>query len=153
MMCVKKERSSTSSVFPGRKLNFLLVDDDDVCLFIHRRVLEICGYCASTHSAANGKSALAILETAAKGAIPFPDIILLDLEMPIMNGLAFMEAFQALPYGKKDNIAIVLLSSSVSEKDKDYARSLGAAHCLSKPLTQEILDSAVRDLYKDQGHL
>src|SRR5687768_8451945 len=82
---------------PTRGLNFLLVDDDDICLFIHRRVLELTGYCSSAHSASNGKTALDILRRADAGAMPLPDIILLDLEMPLMNGLAFLDAFRGLP--------------------------------------------------------
>lgn len=132
---------------PGRALNFLLVDDDDICLFIARRVLELTGYCNSAHSASNGKTALEILHRAASGEVPVPDIILLDLDMPIMNGLAFLDAFKNLSCHAKERIAIVLLSSSVSEKDKQYAKSLGVGHCLSKPLTQESLDNVVKSLY------
>jgi CheY-like chemotaxis protein len=134
---------------PGRALNFLLVDDDDICLFIARRVLELTGYCNSAHSASNGRTALEILQRAASGAVPVPDMILLDLDMPIMNGLAFLEAFKNLDCHAKERITIVLLSSSVSEKDKQYATSLGVRQCLSKPLTQESLNTVVRSLYND----
>lgn len=146
-MCARKDPSPSSCFFPGRKLNFLLVDDDDICLFIHRRVLELCGYCASADSAGNGKSALAALDSAAMGRSPFPDVILLDMEMPIMNGIAFLEQYRTLPYSRDARTAIVLLSSSVSEKDKAYARSLGASHFLSKPLTQEALDTVLGELF------
>lgn len=132
---------------PTRGLNFLLVDDDDICLFIHRRVLELTGYCSSAHSASNGKTALEILQRAHAGAMPLPDIILLDLEMPLMNGLAFLDAFRGLPCADKQRIAIVLLTSSVSETDRAYAMSMGVKACLSKPLTQENLNSAIRSIY------
>jgi CheY-like chemotaxis protein len=131
----------------NRRLNFLLVDDDDICLFIHRRVLELAGYCNSAHSASNGHSALDILNRAAAGAMPLPDIILLDLDMPSMNGIAFLEAFRNMEYPNKQQIAIVLLTSSVSEKDKAYALSLGVNQCLSKPLTRENLDALMQSIY------
>lgn len=133
----------------NRMLNFLLVDDDDICLFIHRRVLELTGYCGSVHSATNGRTALEILQRAVLGAMPLPNLILLDLDMPLMNGIAFLEAFQTLDGLKDQRIAIVLLTSSVSEKDKEYASSLGVSHCLSKPLTQEALNGVVKSIYKD----
>ena len=132
----------------GRKLNFMLVDDDDICLFIHRRVLELSPYCNSAHSAGNGKTALEILERAAKGDVPVPDIIFLDLDMPIMNGIAFLEAFKSLECANKQHMAIVLLTSSVSEKDREYAMSLGVFKFLSKPFTHEALDSVLDSLYK-----
>lgn len=130
-----------------RPLNFLLVDDDDICIFIHRRVLELTGYCGSAHSASNGKTAIEILQRASQGAVPLPDIILLDLDMPLMNGLAFLEAFEKLECRHKQAIAIVLLTSSVSEKEREYAISMGVSHCLSKPLTQESLDKTVSMLF------
>ena len=137
----------------SRKLNFLLVDDDDICLFIHRRVLDLSGYCSSPHSATSGKTALEILDLAAQGAMPVPDVILLDLEMPIMNGIAFLEAFQQLDYASNKQRAIVLLTSSVSGRDLDYARTLGVSHCISKPLSQEALDSVVHKLYESTACL
>ena len=130
-----------------RRLNFLLVDDDNICLFIHRRVLELAGYCKSVHSASNGQKALEILNRATAGSMPMPDIILLDLDMPFMNGIAFMETFRRMEYPNKERIAIVLLTSSVSEKDRAYAISLGVHQCLSKPLTQESLHAVVQSIY------
>ncbi|MDQ2656248.1 MAG: response regulator [Bacteroidota bacterium] len=132
-----------------RPLNFLLVDDDDICLFIHRRVLELTDYCRSVHSASNGKTALEILQRAAMGAMPVPDIILLDLDMPLMNGLGFLDAYNKLSCMNKGQIAVVLLTSSVSEKDQEYAFSRGASECLAKPLTQAALNSLVSRLYRD----
>lgn len=130
-----------------RRLNFLLVDDDNICQFIHRRVLELAGFCKSAHSASNGQTALEILNRAVAGAMPLPDIILLDLDMPFMNGIAFMETFRRMEYPNKERIAIVLLTSSVSEKDKAYAMSLGVRQCLSKPLTEESLSAVVQSIY------
>ena len=140
---------SVPPFMPARGLNFLLVDDDDICLFIHRRVLETTGYCNSAHSASNGKTALEILQHAQAGAMPVPDVILLDLDMPLMNGLAFLEAFKDLECANKRRIAIVLLTSSVSESDKSYAMSMGVYQCLSKPLTQENLNSVIQSLYNN----
>jgi CheY-like chemotaxis protein len=147
MMSAKNEPLSRAMPPLPEGLNFLLVDDDDICLFIHRRVLELSGYCRSAHSAGNGRTALEILNHAAMGDAALPDIILLDLEMPLMNGLAFLEAFKSLDLPGKERIAIVLLTSSVSEKDKQYARSLGANHYLAKPFTMEGLQDVVRSLY------
>ena len=131
-----------------RGLNFLLVDDDDICLFIHRRVLELSGYCQSAHSAGNGRTALEILNRAAIGDASWPDIILLDLEMPLMNGLAFLEAFGRMDFPDKEQVSIVLLTSSVSEKDRQYAISLGVDHYLSKPFTMEAMHGVVRSIYQ-----
>lgn len=130
-----------------KALNILIVDDDEMCVFIHNKVLELSGYCNKTQSACNGQRALDFLKDAALGIHPVPDIIFLDLQMPLMNGLDFLEAYQSLPFGEDNRIAIVLLTSSVSEKDKAYAMSLGVRHYLTKPFTLNAFCSVVRSLY------
>lgn len=72
-----------------------------------------------------------------------PDVILLDLDMPVMNGIGFLEAFRLMECPEKSRIAIVLLSSTISDEDKAHAMALGAAKCLSKPLTEEALHATI----------
>jgi CitB family two-component system response regulator MalR len=135
---------------PGKQLkalNILIVDDDAMCVFIHNKVLELSGYCNKTQSACNGQRALDFLKDAALGTHPVPDIIFLDLQMPMMNGLEFLEAYQSLPFAEEKRIAIVLLTSSVSEEDKAYALSLGVRQYLIKPFTLDAFYSVVRSLY------
>lgn len=138
---LQQSRPTPSSIRP---LNFLLVDDDDLCLFIHRRVLDLTGYCKSTHVATNGKKAIDFLRDAADGSVPIPDLILLDLDMPLMNGIAFLEAFKSLERLDRSRIAIVLLSSSICQHEKELAIALGAVTCISKPLTEPALSDAIR---------
>lgn len=135
--------------FPDRKLNFLLVDDDTICQFIHGRVLELSRYCNSAQSALNGKQALGILGQAAAGGAPVPDIILLDLQMPLMNGLEFLRAFRNMGEIDRELMAVVLLSSSESPEDRRQATALGASHFMSKPFTNEKLDALISILYPE----
>lgn len=138
-------RESTNPL--ARGLDILLVDDDEICLFIHQRVLEQSGLCRSTHLAPNGQTALEVLKRAAVGSLPFPDIIFLDLQMPIMGGIGFLEAFRGLDIDHKERIAVVLLTSSVSEKERADAALLGARHYVSKPFTNEAWHAVVSLLY------
>lgn len=138
--------SASHDASTSKKLNFLLVDDDSICIFIHRRLLEFAGCSSSIQAAPHGVRAVELLEDAAQGKGPRPDIILLDLDMPLMNGIAFLEAFKALSLPDKDRIAIVLLTSSLSDNDREYAMSLGVYRYLTKPFTREALDSIVSSL-------
>lgn len=140
----KPLQQSRDDLPSGRALNFLLVDDDDLCLFIHRRIIELTGCCKSAHLATNGEKAIDFLASTADGTYPVPDMILLDLEMPMMNGLEFLRAFQSFEFPDKSRIAVVLLTSSASEHDKAEALALGAVKCLSKPLTEHALDDVIR---------
>lgn len=151
MVNAKKEQQNAGEQL--KALNILLVEDDEMCVFIHNKVLELSGYCNKPQSVSNGQRALDFLKDAALGFHPLPDIIFLDLQMPLMNGLDFLEAFQSLPLAKDKRIAIVLLSSSVSEKDKAYAMSLGVRHYLTKPFTRDAFYSVIRSLYGIQEGL
>lgn len=137
----------STTPLPDRKLNFLLVDDDTICQFIHRKVLELSGYCHFSQSALNGKEAIDILRKAAAGAAHVPDIILLDLEMPLMSGLEFLKMFRELEGIDQERMAVVLLSSSESPEDREQVTALGVCHCMSKPFTNEKLDALLSMLY------
>lgn len=130
-----------------RSLNVLIVDDDDVCLLIQRRVAEASGFFNTIRSAKSGKTALEILGQAEKGIGPFPDIIFLDLNMPVMTGFEFLKAFAKLNLKNRDRISIVILSSSTATKDKAHATSMGAAHYLIKPLELRELKFVVSSIH------
>ena len=147
-MTTAKTQPAQEDINPiARGLHILLVDDDDMCLFIHQRVLEQSGLCRTIHSAANGRSALDMLKGAATGAFPLPDIIFLDVQMPVMGGICFLEAFQQLDLEHKRRMAVVLLTSSVSQKERADAARLGAMHFVSKPFTNEAFKAVISLLY------
>lgn len=125
-------------------LNLLLVDDDDICIFIHTKIAEMSGCFQNICSASNGLLALDSLVNACKESINIPDIILLDLDMPVMDGFTFLEAYQRLDFEKKAAISVVILTSSASERDQQRGRVLGATHFLTKPLSMVKLQSVVR---------
>ena len=65
-------------------------------------------------------------------------IILLDINMPIMNGFEFMEAYQALDVQFKASIVVVMLTSSLHLTDQERARGLTElASFINKPLSKE----------------
>ncbi|WP_178377062.1 response regulator [Chryseolinea serpens] len=77
------------------------------------------------------------------GARPLPDIILLDLNMPIMDGFGFLDAFRSLNIPGKDLVKIIIVSSSVNPRDMDRAKRSGSSHYLSKPVTEQSLRRAL----------
>ena len=133
-----------------RQLNILLVDDDDIAIFISQRIAEMSRLFKSIRSATNGQKALDILNESTTSNTTVPDIILLDLDMPIMNGLAFLESFHASCFPDKNRITIIILTSSLSENDKMESKRFGVRHFLSKPLTLETLNNALCSISKSQ---
>src|SRR5690606_10096826 len=71
-----------------------------------------------------------------------PDIILLDIEMPIMNGWGFMEEFVKLPSEKTKDISVYTVSSSIAQEDKNRTASYAQIKAyITKPLTVDIIKS------------
>lgn len=123
----------------------LLVDDDKICNFITEATLNRLGVAKEIHSALNGKEALNLLNDYLTGDRAIPDIILLDLNMPIMDGFQFIEAFKRLDYPKKEKVLIVVLTSSDNPEDIIKAKKMGVDHYLTKPLNEAKLLAVLKE--------
>ncbi|HCM76242.1 MAG TPA: response regulator [Cytophagales bacterium] len=117
--------------------NVLLVDDDKICNFITEATLNRLGVAKQIHSALNGKEALDLINGYFQGDLAIPDVIFLDLNMPIMDGFQFIEAFKRLEFPKKENILIIVLTSSVNPEDIQRVKTLGVDYYLTKPISEE----------------
>src|SRR4051812_35605858 len=108
----------------------LIVDDSSVMRKIVERSLRQAGIeFASVSEAANGKDALEIVKQQ-----PL-DLILSDINMPVMNGLEFVENLQQLPHGK--SIPVVMITTEGSESHVLKALSCGARGYIRKPFTPD----------------
>ncbi|GAB3539222.1 response regulator [Pontibacter brevis] len=114
----------------------LLVDDDPASSYLGQFLLKKLNKLQHIVLKANGKEALDFLKETC-GQSVFPDLILLDINMPLMDGFEFMEHFRLLSVSKP--VRVVLLSSSVSSKDMQAAESFRIKDFINKPLTKEKL--------------
>ena len=121
----------------------LLVDDDYVVNFLNQKAIEKLELNLHIVTASNGRDALEKLATMVQAGNPLPRMILLDLNMPIMNGFGFLEAFKHVPFYSKD-VTIAVVSSSGDAADIERARELGATHFIQKPLDHEKLASVIK---------
>lgn len=124
--------------------NVLLVDDDSIFNFLSSKLLQRTGMVNDIHTALNGQQALDLFNDYYQGARSLPDVILLDLNMPIMDGFAFLEAFQKLNFPGKEKVRVVIVTSSQDPSDVEKARNLGISQYLTKPLYENDLVRALQ---------
>ena len=128
-----------------RLTSVLLVDDDETANFITKLLLERAGV-TELMVAEDGAQALRALVTACQlpGKAQCPELILLDLNMPVLNGIEFLQAYQHLPAAQRQGIVVLLLTSAWVERDLEQLRGLPLNGVLEKPLTmaklQQLLD-------------
>lgn len=115
----------------------LLVDDDKVTNLMHTRIIRRSALANTVDVATDGVAALDYLQTRLAAGQGCPDLILLDINMPRMNGFEFLENYTALPEENRcPDTLIVMLSTSVLEADRDRAEAHPDVHAfLDKPLT------------------
>ncbi|MGI4741610.1 MAG: response regulator [Janthinobacterium lividum] len=114
----------------------LLVDDDPTTNYLNRKLLESLAVTERVLVALNGQEALHVLaaECPADDSATCPVLILLDINMPGMNGFEFLETFQQLPLARRQTIVIIMLTSSLHARDLQRLNTLPVAGFLSKPL-------------------
>jgi len=115
----------------------LLVDDDQLNNLINSRIItKFSDY--TVDSFTSGKDGLKYLHACEPEL--FPEIIFLDINMPVMDGWEFLEEFQKLPESVTRHCAVVMLTSSIDVSDIEKAkRYKSVREFMSKPLTLESL--------------
>jgi len=118
----------------------LLVDDDPTINFVHKLFLTEWEVTDQIYTAANGQEALDFLEQSEDFGQQPPSMILLDINMPVMNGFEFLEAYEHLPESKKASVIMAMLTTSLHEKDRNKAsKFINLDNYMSKPLEKEQL--------------
>jgi CheY-like chemotaxis protein len=126
----------------------LLVDDSDVDNFINKRLIDLLDLQIDVEIANNGRVAIAyIKESIVTDTVP--DLIFLDLNMPVLDGLGFLKEYQSMPSEVKRKIKIVILTSSSNPVDSETLQALGFQDYLTKPLTDPILRMKLKEVYAD----
>ncbi len=122
----------------------LLVDDDEVTNLLHQRRISRCGFAKSIDTATDGQAALDYLRLCAEKNEKPPDLVLLDINMPRMNGFEFLNAFEALPPEVTKQQHIVMVSTSNLKQDKARAElDRNVRGYETKPLMDDDLERIV----------
>ena len=113
----------------------LLVDDDSTNNFLNELLFKQLNVTDHLLTAEDGARALEIITNAANS--DEPALILLDVNMPGMSGIQFLEAYQQLPEDQRGATVVVMLTTTMDARDLGRLDELSIAGLVSKPLTKE----------------
>ncbi|WP_223652436.1 response regulator [Hymenobacter psoromatis] len=120
----------------------LLVDDDSTNNFLNELLFKQLNVTDHLLTAEDGAKALELIaHTDEPGE---PALILLDVKMPGMGGIAFLEAYRQLPATQRGATVIIMLTTTMDARDLDRLEELSIAGLVSKPLTKEKIDQILQ---------
>jgi CheY-like chemotaxis protein len=120
----------------------MLIDEDEIDNIINQKIIESNNFSEKVQVFQTGSEALDFLRNNSKIAENLPDLIFLDINMPIMDGFQFLEEFEKLDSEILDKSKIIMLSSSISPRDIDRAASNRyVKKYLNKPLNSRYLQA------------
>ncbi len=118
--------------------NILVVDDSDIDQLIVKKVIEITSFAHKIVSKNSGLSALEYLNVTPQDELP--EIIFLDLNMPVLDGFGFLKVFETLPSYILEACKIVILSSSTNKNDlSSIIDNKFIKKIICKPLTIDVI--------------
>ena len=131
---------------PTFKYNYvMLLDDNELDNFINHKTIEAYHFSKNIYVNTSSKSALEFLNNLESSALAdlniFPEVIFIDLNMPMIDGFQFIEKLNSIVSTKINKMKLVILTSSINPEDKERIRNISKnIQFFYKPLTQEILN-------------
>ncbi|WP_432411897.1 response regulator [Rasiella sp. SM2506] len=127
-----------------------IVDDDPIFVYGAKRMMELADFCNSFLIFNNGHDALHKLKTLIKCKDELPDLILLDLNMPIMDGWQFLDNFTQIKIDKK--IIIYIVSSSIDPVDMERSKQYSSvSNFVVKPISVDKVKEIMQDVMKNNN--
>ncbi len=122
----------------------MLIDDDELTNYVNEVIVEEADCTDKLVTVDSGQDALGYLNSVTKQEAPRPDLILLDVNMPAMNGWEFLEEYKRLGHELLQHTVVVMLTTSFNPEDEEMAKSIGEiSDFKNKPLTVDLLQDII----------
>ena len=121
----------------------MCIDDDPITLMLFKKVVQKASFANKITYTINGQEAITLINGIGntENQEKKPDLIFLDLNMPVMDGWEFLDLFNASNYFTLNNTKVIILTSTIDPEDIKKAKSYpNVIEFLSKPITVEMLD-------------
>ena len=124
----------------------LCVDDDPITLMLCKKVIERVVFAKEIITAQNGEEAFKyfnelMLEIKKGNSVNYPKLVLLDLNMPVMDGWEFLDAYSENNFQQVFTSKFIILSSTIDPHDVHKSKTYPVViDFLSKPITKEMLE-------------
>lgn len=128
----------------GRLKRLLLIDDDETSNFLNEFLIKEMDIVEEVYIATNGQEALDFVQEQSDTP-QYPEVIFLDLNMPVMDGFEFLERFEKIQQKAKQRIPIYILTSSNYFKDFERAKDFSVTGYIIKPLTEKKIMGALEE--------
>ncbi len=123
-----------------KKLHFIVIDDSKLDCFIAEKIIKNTGKSESIRSFLQAEEAIKFIASNSHPEDGGHTIILVDIQMPIMNGFEFVEEFQKFSIEIKNNYTIYIISSSINDNDLSKVRNYPSVkQFLNKPINSNNL--------------
>lgn len=127
-----------------------IIDDDEIFQFMIKKNLKLIDKNINIESFPDGAEAVTALSQKFADSEKFPDIIFLDINMPVMDGWEFLEAYKNVCTNFPKNVVIYIISSSKDPEDIDKAKKFtDLSGYIVKPITISQLQKVVEGVPKD----
>ena len=125
--------------------SILLVDDDSIANHLHERLIKKLKLGRQVYTKTNGREALKFIEEQYYSSRTLPSLIILDISMPVMDGIDFIKEIcqSNLLYVKR--IPIAILSNSVHAEDVRRVNEVRPCFYVAKPLTEAKLNVIIEN--------